>query len=60
MLWLVTITGERFFSSVASATNSSATSIKPATERKASAGIPLLDLLSTKEKQPQSPKQANT
>jgi hypothetical protein len=37
--WLVTITGESFFSRVASATNSSATSIKPATERKMSAGI---------------------
>jgi hypothetical protein len=35
----VTITGESFFSSVASATNSSATSIKLATEKKMSAGI---------------------
>src|SRR5262249_9144897 len=36
--WLVTITGE-LFSSVASATNSSATSTKPTAARKARAGI---------------------
>jgi hypothetical protein len=45
--WLVTITGESFFSSVASATNSNATSTQPAITKKARKGMahfPLQDL----------------